>query len=1120
MKARAILAAVAAFALALSSEAATEKVGDYTWTYRVVDGGAEIWKDGGGGYGTAAVSPAPSGTLTIPSTLGGKTVTAIGESAFYGCTGITGVAIPDSVKTIGESAFSGCTGLRGLTIPAGVATVDYYAFQDCAELKVVKYLGSRPTVRNGIYNGTPSDLMSFVRANDSSWDELLTAGMLQSRAIYAVGTAVSGDYVFSYRYRRGEVEIVKYEDDGSHASAVSPKPTGAVTVPGTINNMFVTRIGEYAFWGCDSMTSVIVQGPVESIGDCAFAGCSSLLKATYFCNCPTTGDNIYIGVPLGFVSLVRTGTTGWDAALAAGVWQDRRLVGAGPWTSGACTLAFDGCVLTVSGNGNMEDYDFGGDARPWCGGLNRIERVVVEAGVKSIGDWAFYRCPALATVEIPDGVTRIGGYAFKDCTSLAAVTIPSSVTSIGNDAFHGCTAVTDVNCYADPAALAWDEAGCDDFKAGKGTKIHVGASQLAAYQAKFGSTVNATFVGDLFDSWTSGDCTVTLDASYTLHVSGSGAMADYPATHPPWYPVKDLVKRVVIEKGVTTVGDYSFVGCSALADVAIPSSVTSIGKAAFSFCRALVVVTISDGVTLIDEDAFATCALVTLTIPASVTKIERNAFRGCTRVTDVYCRADPNALMWNDYGCDDFKADRATKIHVKSSQLEAYQSIHGGFVNATFVGDLTDETFKVTFGKNGGTGGDSYVTATYGAAMPTPRTAPKKDGYVFDGYWDTTKDGGKQYYDGSMKSVRSWDKKAATTLWAKWVPARYKVTFGKNGGTGGDDYVTVTYTAAMPTPRTAPKKSGYIFEGYWNTTGENGICYYDANMKSAHVWDKTSATTLWAKWRKAAVVKVTFGKNGGSGGDNYVTCTEGQPMPTPRTAPTRAGWTFAGYWDTLAQDANGNPLGKQYYDASMKSVRNWDKTSAVTLWAKWTVRVKLGKNGGTGGDDYVTVTYNQPFPKRTMPKKSGYAFGGYWVSASSKTGQCYNPDGTGTSSMKWSTGGTPTIWALWTKTSSLVEVAPPTAAPIASAAPAAAEPAAIPAGLYSGVLADGTGTFWLMLDEPEEGRDRTAYLYVASEGGVFTAECTAEEAGGALLLTTEDGEVYAFDPAAGTLTGN
>ena len=99
----------------------------------------------------------------------------------------------------------------------------------------------------------------------------------------------------------------------------------------------------------------------------------------------------------------------------------------------------------------------------------------------------------------------------------------------------------------------------------------------------------------------------------------------------------------------------------------------------------------------------------------------------------------------------------------------------------------------------------------------------------------------------------------------------------------------------------------------------------------------------------------------------------------------------------------------------MKSVRNWDKTEPITLWAKWTVRVTLGKNGGTGGDSVVTVIKGQSFPKRTMPTKSGYKFGGYFVSASSKTGQCYNADGTGTASMKWTTGGTPTIWALWNR---------------------------------------------------------------------------------------------------------
>ena len=513
-------------------------------------------------------------------------------------------------------------------------------------------------------------------------------------------------------------------------------------------------------------------------------------------------------------------------------------------------------------------------------------------------------------------------------------------------------------------------------------------------------------------------------------------------------------------------------------------------------------------------------------------------------------------------------------------------------------------TYKVTFDKNGGTGGDSYVTATYGAAMPTPRTAPKKDGYFFDGYWDTTQDGGKQYYDGNMKSVRNWDKASATTLWAKWRKlAVVKVTFGKNGGTGGDDHVTATEGKPMPAPRTAPTlsgwtfagywdtlaldekgnpkgklyydanmksvrnwdkkspttlwakwtnkvtfgknggtggdasvtctrgqpmpkrtmptKTGYVFDGYWTTTGTGGVKYYNADGTSAHTWDKSGNVTLWAKWRNVAV-KVTFGKNGGTGGDSYVTATYGVAMPTPRTAPKRTDWTFDGYWDTLDTDVNGNPKGKQYYDKDMKSVRNWDKTSAVTLWAKWTVRVKLGKNGGTGGDDYVTVIFNQPFPTRTMPTKSGYAFGGYFVSASAKTGQCYNADGTGTSSMKWTTGGTPTIWALWTKTLACVELPPAVArraATVAVAAPETASQFAIPAGIYSGVLADGTGAFWLVLDEAEKDAPRTAFLYVASEDGVSTAECTAEEAGGALMLTTEAGEVYVFDPVACTLVG-
>ncbi len=430
-----------------------------------------------------------------------------------------------------------------------------------------------------------------------------------------------------------------------------------------------------------------------------------------------------------------------------------------------------------------------------------------------------------------------------------------------------------------------------------------------------------------------------------------------------------------------------------------------------------------------------------------------------------------------------------------------------------------DVLYSVTLGANGGVGGTSNVSVSYGSAMPSI-TVPTKSGYTFGGYWTTVKTGGVQYYNADGTSARAWDKKSNTILWAKWtaVPVTCKVTLGKNGGTGGDNYVTATYGKAMPTPRTAPKKSGYVFDGYWNTTKAGGKQYYDANMNSRRSWDQKSNTTLWAKWIKSGVSsKVTLMKNGGTGGDNYVTATSGKAMPTPRTAPKLSGWTFAGYWDTTAVDANGNPKGRQYYDANMKSVNLWDKTSPATLYAKWTVKVTLGKNGGTGGDSYVTVIRGKPFPTRTMPTRSGYTFGGYWISSSKKTGQCYNADGTGTSTMKWSTGGTPTIWALWTKVQSDSETlaaAPAAAYTAVSCASVDAEEtgeAPAKAGLYYGVLSDGSGTYSLLLDEYVEGEARTASLCIVTEDGLQSFECTLEESDGVLVLVAEDGSVWLVD---------
>ena len=100
-------------------------------------------------------------------------------------------------------------------------------------------------------------------------------------------------------------------------------------------------------------------------------------------------------------------------------------------------------------------------------------------------------------IVIPNGVKCIDDLAFLDCTLLEVVAIPDSVTSIGAYAFHGCTAMTDVYCYANPSTLTWGEYNHLDFKEDGSTEIHVRSTKFSAYVEKFGSKVNATFVGDL-----------------------------------------------------------------------------------------------------------------------------------------------------------------------------------------------------------------------------------------------------------------------------------------------------------------------------------------------------------------------------------------------------------------------------------------------------------------------------------------------------------------------------------------------------------------------------------------------------------------------------------------------
>ena len=105
-------------------------------------------------------------------------------------------------------------------------------------------------------------------------------------------------------------------------------------------------------------------------------------------------------------------------------------------------------TLTISktgeGTGEMSDYDYSESYSPWLSYSNNILKGIVEEGVTSISDYAFYGCSSMASVAIPDGVTSIGAGAFWACSSLTSVIIPVGVTSIGHSAFWMCGSLASV----------------------------------------------------------------------------------------------------------------------------------------------------------------------------------------------------------------------------------------------------------------------------------------------------------------------------------------------------------------------------------------------------------------------------------------------------------------------------------------------------------------------------------------------------------------------------------------------------------------------------------------------------------------------------------------------------
>ena len=392
---------------------------------------------------------------------------------------------------------------------------------------------------------------------------------------YSVSAAQDGDYV--YIQSGGFATIIGYTGAG-----------GAITIPSTLGGYATVAIGENAFLGCDSLTSVIIPNGVTTIGYLAFQYCTNLTSVTIPNSVTSIGTYAFFHCTnLTSVIIPNSVTSIRYNSFAECTNLTSVTIGSG--------------VMTI------EDYAF-----YHCTNLNSV---TLPNSVTSIGNHAFANCTSLTDITMGSGVTTIGSFAFQSCTALTSVTIGSGVTSIGDGAFIFCTALTTVNIPSSVISIG----NSSFYECTSLTSLSIPNSVSSIGQGAFTSCIALTSVSIGSGVTVIGDYAFTVCTALTsLTVSESNA--NYASVDNVLYnkTVTTLVQcpggRVgafAIPNSVTTVGFRAFYNCTALTSIVVPNSVTSIRDGAFQFCTNVISVSIGSGVTYIGNVAFRSCAKLT-----------------------------------------------------------------------------------------------------------------------------------------------------------------------------------------------------------------------------------------------------------------------------------------------------------------------------------------------------------------------------------------------------------------------------------------------------------------------------------------------------------------------------
>ena len=302
------------------------------------------------------------------------TVTSIGNNAFYGCSGITSVTIPETVTSIGDKAFLGCSGLTGITFPSSVTSIGDNTFRNCTGLTSVTIPSSVRSIGSYAFNGcsgltsvTIEEGVSSIGDRAFLWCTGLTSVTIPSSVTNIGYIAFHGcTGLTSITVASGNTSY----DSRNNCNAIIETATNTL-IKGCENTVIpsdVKSIGDYSFYDCAGLTSVTIPSSVTSIGSYAFYRCTGLTSLTFPSSLRRIDSYAFCGCS-GLTNVT---------------------FGEGLTTIGEC--AFVGCTGLTSMN--------------------------IGEGVTTIGNYAFAVCYGLTDVTIPSSVTSIGESVLNGCENI------------------------------------------------------------------------------------------------------------------------------------------------------------------------------------------------------------------------------------------------------------------------------------------------------------------------------------------------------------------------------------------------------------------------------------------------------------------------------------------------------------------------------------------------------------------------------------------------------------------------------------------------------------------------------------------------------------------------------